>query len=76
MVNVFFFGNKKPIYLWKSGMKINLTSKKCPQPLLLSPLVLQLDMDPLVSKRPLSSLKMNASDQVDVEGGDSILYEN
>lgn len=51
-----------------------LTSNgKGTQPLLLSPLILPLDTDPLVNSNPLSSLNIKVSDHVDVDGGESIV---
>lgn len=43
-------------------------------PLLLSKLTLLLDADSLVNNKPLSSLNINASDQVELEGGDSMTH--
>lgn len=52
-----------------------LTSNaKCFLPFLLSKLTLQLEAEPLVKRRPLSSLRINASDQVEFEGGDSMTH--
>lgn len=44
------------------------------RPLLLSPLKLPLDIEPLVSNNPLSSLRRKAvSDHVELDGGESIV---
>lgn len=44
-------------------------------PVLLSSFILPLEADPLVNKRPLSSLKIKASDHVELEGGDSMFFK-
>lgn len=48
------------------------SNRKCRGSLLLSKLVFWLENEPVVNNKPLSSLKINGWDQLELDGGDSI----